>query len=42
MRSNLLAAIEKKNIGVDAIGDGAANERYPVENQGGFLRGSKE
>ncbi len=42
MRSNLLAAIEKKDIGVDAIGDGAANERYPVENQRRFLGGSKK
>ena len=31
--TDLLAAVEEELVGVNAVGDGAANEGHPVENE---------
>ena len=36
--TDLFLTPEKKSIGINAIDDGAAEERHPVENQGRFIR----
>ena len=34
---NLVAAGEKEGVGIDSIGDGTTNERYPVEDKWGLI-----